>query len=178
MRPGGGWSAIWYTLNKSVEAATGPLDFWRRMASRNACKTCALGMGGQKGGMHNEAGHFPEFCKKSVQAMAADLQPPIDPMLFHTRTAAELSRSSPRQLENLGRLAYPLLRECGQPRFRRISWDEALDRAAAAMRAVSSIPPAAAAMKPRSSSNGSRESTGRITSTTAPTTATRPAARG
>lgn len=93
-------------------------------------------MGGQAGGMHNEAGHFPEFCKKSVQAMAADLQPPIDEVLFHTRTAEDLSRYSPRQLENLGRLAYPLLRENGQSRFRRIPWDEALDRAAAAMRAT------------------------------------------
>ena len=30
-------------------------------------------MGGQKGGMVNEAGRFPEVCKKSLQAMAADM---------------------------------------------------------------------------------------------------------
>jgi molybdopterin-dependent oxidoreductase alpha subunit len=135
-RAGGGWAAIWYTFAKSWGASTGALDFWRRMASKNTCKTCALGMGGQAGGMRNEAGHFPEFCKKSVQAMAADLQPPIDAMLFHTRTVDELARYSPRQLENLGRLAFPLLREAGQARYRRISWDEALDRAAGAMRAT------------------------------------------
>ena len=35
------------------------------MRSKNACKTCALGMGGQRGGMVNELGHFPEVCKKS-----------------------------------------------------------------------------------------------------------------
>lgn len=138
MRAGGGWSSIWYTLTKSMGAPAGPLDFWRRMASKNTCKTCALGMGGQAGGMRNESGRFPEFCKKSVQAMAADLQPPIDPMLFHTRTAEQLSAYSPRQLENLGRLAFPVLREWGSPRFRRISWDEALDRAATAMRATPS----------------------------------------
>ena len=136
MRAGGGWSAIWYTLEKSFHGATGPLDFWRRMSSRNACKTCALGMGGQKGGMHNEAGHFPEFCKKSVQAMAADLQPPIDAMVFHTRSVAELARYTPRQLENLGRLPFPLLREHGGTHFRRLPWDDALDRAAQAMRAT------------------------------------------
>lgn len=133
---GGGWSAIRYTLAKSFSGATGPIDFWRRMASKNACKTCALGMGGQSGGMRNEAGHFPEFCKKSVQAMAADLQPPIDPMLFHTRTVDDLARYTPRQLENLGRLAYPLLRTTGSARFQRIPWDDALDRAAEAMRAT------------------------------------------
>ena len=134
MRSGGGWSAIWYTLEKWFGASTGPVDFWRRMASRNTCKTCALGMGGQAGGMRNEAGHFPEFCKKSVQAMAADLQAPIDPKVFHARTAEDLARLTPRQLENLGRLAFPLVRENGDANFRRIGWDEALDRAGAAMR--------------------------------------------
>lgn len=134
---GGGWSAIRYTLGKTFEAATGPVDFWQRMSSKNACKTCALGMGGQAGGMHNEAGHFPEFCKKSVQAMAADLQPPIDPMVFLSRTVNDLARYTPRQLENLGRLAYPLLRTSGSARYQRISWDEALDRTAEAMRATS-----------------------------------------
>lgn len=34
----------------------------------------ALGMGGQSGGLVNERGHFPEICKKSLQAMAADMQ--------------------------------------------------------------------------------------------------------
>ena len=56
---GGGWAAIGYTIAKSLKAYGGPAAFWRRMASRNSCKTCALGMGGQQGGMRNEAGHFP-----------------------------------------------------------------------------------------------------------------------
>ncbi|MBL8747256.1 MAG: histidine kinase, partial [Phycisphaerae bacterium] len=70
---GGGFPAIWYTL-KQARAAGGFLRMWRALSSRNACKTCALGMGGQRGGMVNEAGHFPEVCKKSVQAMAADMR--------------------------------------------------------------------------------------------------------
>ena len=74
---GGGWSAIGYTIAKSFKAWGGPTAFWRHMASRNACKTCAVGMGGHEGGMRNEIGHFPEFCKKSVQATAADMQPPM-----------------------------------------------------------------------------------------------------
>ena len=44
------------------------------MRSKNTCKTCAVGMGGQLGGMVNEGGYFPEVCKKSFQAMASDLQ--------------------------------------------------------------------------------------------------------
>ena len=52
------------------------------MRGKNACKTCALGMGGQKGGMRNEAGHFPEVCKKSLQAMVADMQAGLRPEFF------------------------------------------------------------------------------------------------
>ena len=58
------------------------MALWRAMRSKNACKTCALGMGGQLGGMVNEAGHFPEVCKKSLQAMAADMQAGISPAFF------------------------------------------------------------------------------------------------
>ena len=72
MTSGGGWKAITYTLRTAQQV--GWLKLWRAMRSRNACKTCALGMGGQRGGMVNEAGHFPEVCKKSLQAMAADMQ--------------------------------------------------------------------------------------------------------
>ena len=67
---GGGFAAIGYVLKKGFEAGS-PLELYRRLRSRNVCKTCALGMGGQRGGMVNEAGHFPEVCKKSVQAQGA-----------------------------------------------------------------------------------------------------------
>ena len=73
VKTGGGWRAILYTLKKSREAG-GVWKLWKAMRSKNACKTCALGMGGQSGGMVNEAGHFPEVCKKSFQAMVADMQ--------------------------------------------------------------------------------------------------------
>ena len=75
---GGGWPAIRYTLRKAREVG-GWWKLWKAMRSRNACKTCALGMGGQRGGMVNESGRFPEVCKKSLQAMAADMQGAIAP---------------------------------------------------------------------------------------------------
>ncbi len=131
---GGGWAAIAYTVKKSLEAEGGPIRFWRRMSSKNSCKTCAYGMGGQSGGMKNELGHFPEFCKKSVQAMAADMQPPIAPDFFERHSVAELSRRSPRELENLGRLAYPLVLRVGDTHYRRVGWEESLDAIAAALR--------------------------------------------
>jgi molybdopterin-dependent oxidoreductase alpha subunit len=131
---GGGWAAVGYTFEKSLKAYGGPFAFWRRMSSRNSCKTCALGMGGQQGGMRNEAGHFPEFCKKSVQAMAADMQPPIAADFFERHSITALAKLSPRELENLGRLSYPVVREPGSGYYHRISWDQALDRIASALR--------------------------------------------
>lgn len=62
---GGGLAAVAYVLRKGREAG-GLLPLYRRLRSRNVCKTCALGMGGQAGGMVNEHGRFPEVCKKSV----------------------------------------------------------------------------------------------------------------
>ncbi len=133
---GGGLAAVWYTVRKSFEAEGGPIEFWRHMNSRNSCKTCAYGMGGQGGGMRNESGHFPEFCKKSVQAMAADMQPPIARDFFERHSVDELSRLTPRELENLGRLSYPLLLRGGDTHYRPVSWEQALDGVAAAMRAA------------------------------------------
>src|SRR5437762_11024622 len=124
-KSGGGWPAVAYTVQKSFGAYGGPMQFWRHMFSRNTCKTCALGMGGQSGGMRNEAGHFPEFCKKSVQATAADMQPPIARDFFDRFSLEQLARLTPRELENLGRLAYPVVRGVGDSHYRRISWDEA-----------------------------------------------------
>ena len=71
-RSGGGWPAIRYSFK--VGCRVGWRRMWRSIRSKNACKTCALGMGGQLGGMRNEAGQWPEICKKSLQAMAADMQ--------------------------------------------------------------------------------------------------------
>src|SRR5215510_10487497 len=133
---GGGWAAIGYTIAKSFKAWGGPAAFWRHMMSRNACKTCAVGMGGGAGGMRNEIGHFPEFCKKSVQATAADMQPPIASSFFDQYSVEQLSRLTPRELENLGRLSYPVVRGARDSHYRRIGWDEAFDRIADRLRST------------------------------------------
>src|SRR5213595_3262816 len=115
MRPptaGGGWPAIWYTLRKA-RASGGVLRMWRALTSRNACKTCALGMGGQRGGMVNEAGHFPEVCKKSLQAQAGDMAGVIAEDFFARTPVARMERMTSRELEALGRVAFPLILEKG-----------------------------------------------------------------
>ena len=74
----GGWHAIKYTFSKAREVG-GRVKLWKAMRSKMRAKRAALGMGGQKGGMVNERGNFPEVCKKSLQAMASDLQGAIKP---------------------------------------------------------------------------------------------------
>ncbi|MCY2967046.1 MAG: FdhF/YdeP family oxidoreductase, partial [Planctomycetota bacterium] len=125
LRSGGGWKAIAYTLRLANQV--GWLKLWRAMRSKNTCKTCALGMGGQLGGMVNEAGYFPEVCKKSFQAMVSDMQAGITPEFFQRYGFAELRAMSPRQLETSGRLVFPIYAGPGDTHYRAISWDEAFD---------------------------------------------------
>src|SRR5579871_2333512 len=131
LKSGGGWQAIRYSL---VQAGRfGPVKFWRAMRSKNACKTCALGMGGQLGGMVNEARRFPEVCKKSIQAMAADMQGRIEARFFESYTLDQLATLTPRELELLGRLANPIIAAPGDTHYRVVSWAEALDAAGSAL---------------------------------------------
>ncbi|MCP4817503.1 MAG: molybdopterin-dependent oxidoreductase, partial [Planctomycetaceae bacterium] len=129
-RSGGGWQAIRYTFRKAREVG-GLRKMYRALRSKNACKTCALGMGGQRGGMVNELGRFPEFCKKSLQAIAADMQPAIAPDFWYRHTIKQLQSMSPRELEASGRLVDPVLYEKGTNQYRVISWEEAIDRVVA-----------------------------------------------
>lgn len=131
---GGGWQAIRYTMRKGRQV--GMLRLWRAMRAKNACKTCALGMGGQKGGMVNERGHFPEFCKKSLQAMTADMQGRIESRFWSEFSIGQLKSFSPREMEHCGRIVEPVIAEPGDTHYRPITWDEALDRIAGKMRAT------------------------------------------
>ena len=124
---GGGWQAIWYTLRKAREMG-GLWKAWQAMRSKNACKTCALGMGGQSGGMVNEIGGFPEVCKKSLQAMAADMQGAIRPEFWRTYSIQQLQKFSPRDLETCGRIVEPVRYVRGNDYYEPITWDEAFDR--------------------------------------------------
>ncbi|HJV22353.1 MAG TPA: FdhF/YdeP family oxidoreductase [Holophagaceae bacterium] len=130
----GGFAALNYVFRKGGQ--TGFFRLWKRMRSGNACKTCAVGMGGAKGGMVNEAGHFPEVCKKGIQGMAADLMGAIPETFFRDTPIARLQWMTPRELESLGRLAFPLIKEPGDTHLRRCTWDEALARTAEAFRAA------------------------------------------
>jgi molybdopterin-dependent oxidoreductase alpha subunit len=133
MKAIGGFRSIWYVLKKARQSG-GLRAMWKAMRAPNACKTCALGMGGQRGGMENERGKFPEFCKKSVQAMAADMQGAITTAFFEQYTISQLASMSPRELESCGRLVCPMIAGPLDLHYTPISWDDALAKIATSIR--------------------------------------------
>lgn len=127
-RSGGGWKAVGYSLK--LASRVGWWKMWKAMRSKNACKTCAVGMGGQLGGMVNEGGYFPEVCKKSFQAMASDLQGAIPSSFWKQYDINQLRAMSSRQLEHCGRIVEPVVLEKGGRHFQQINWDDAIGRLA------------------------------------------------
>ncbi|MFZ9696931.1 MAG: FdhF/YdeP family oxidoreductase [Ilumatobacteraceae bacterium] len=128
VKAAGGFAAMKYVLAKG--RSVGTVALYKRLRSNNACKTCALGMGGQQGGMVNEAGHFPEVCKKSVQAQAADMGKTITEADLRRLSIGELSGFTSAQAEAMGRLTFPIVCGPNDTHFRRVPWDEAMCTAA------------------------------------------------
>ncbi|MFT4767952.1 MAG: molybdopterin-dependent oxidoreductase alpha subunit [Glaciecola sp.] len=129
---GGGAKKVLYTLN--TVRRMGLVNSAKALRSKNACKACGLGMGGQQGGMTNEAGEFPSVCNKSVQAQSTDVQPAI-PSEFFDHSLDEIRELTPKELEHAGRLGTPVFKAAGESRYRELSWDEAMDLAAQRMAA-------------------------------------------
>ena len=135
MKPitGGGTKKVLYTLN--TVKRIGLLKSTKALKSNNTCKACGLGMGGQLGGMTNEANEFPSVCNKSIQAQSTDIQPPIPNAIFE-HSLADFKQLSAKELESLGRLNTPLYKNKDEEHFTPISWQVALDIAAARLNAT------------------------------------------
>ncbi len=124
---GGGPKKILYALETARKM--GLRKSTKALTSKNTCKACALGMGGQSGGMVDELGEFPAVCNKSVQAQSTDIQPAI-PHEVLTHSLADFAELDGYDLEHLGRLDTPLYKPAGADRFEPVEWDFALARAA------------------------------------------------
>lgn len=130
---GGGPKKVLYTL-KTV-ARIGLLNSAKALNSRNTCKACGLGMGGQRGGMTNEKDEFPSVCNKSIQAQSTDIQEPIPTDLFN-HTLDDFKQLSAYELEHLGRLNNPLFKSADGNKYSPVSWEFALDKMAQAFTAT------------------------------------------
>ncbi|WP_052691798.1 FdhF/YdeP family oxidoreductase [Teredinibacter purpureus] len=132
---GGGWKAVLSVLRYAQKI--GPYNLWKTLRSKNACKACAFGTGGQKGGFKNEAGRGIEVCNKNIQAHLSDVRAGIPATVFLSTSIAEFNRMSGQQLEALGRLTIPLYKKAGDTHFTPLSYDKALSLAATKLKAAS-----------------------------------------
>lgn len=124
---GGGPKKVLHTL--STVRRMGLKNAAKALTANNACKACALGMGGQRGGMTNELDEYPSVCNKSIQAQSTDIQPPIPEEIFQ-HSLAELQALSPFELEHLGRLGNPIYKPKDSDRYQAVTWDWAIKHTA------------------------------------------------
>lgn len=125
---GGGPKKVLYTL-KTLKRI-GLMNSAKALNSRNACKACGLGMGGQRGGMTNEKNEFPSVCNKSIQAQSTDIQAPIPEVLFEQHSLDDFKQLSPREIEHLGRLNTPLFKAAESEHYQPLTWENAIQLAA------------------------------------------------
>jgi len=104
--------------------------------SKNTCKPCAFGTGGQRGGLHNEYSDRVEVWNKNSQPHPSENRDPIPVELFEQNSIAELRALSGKQLEDLGRLETPLYKPAGADYYQAISVEQALDQIATRMHAA------------------------------------------
>ncbi|HEY9907637.1 MAG TPA: FdhF/YdeP family oxidoreductase [Thermosynechococcaceae cyanobacterium] len=117
---GGGLPVIQYWAEKTLTPEG--LRLWQTLNHKSTCLSCAWGTGGQKGGFFNEEGEFLQRCAKSVEAIAAELQPAAQ---FHEQfTLTELQQLTSQQADKLGRLNVPLVRRSGSSHYERLAWEE------------------------------------------------------
>lgn len=121
---GGGLKAVKYVL--SIANDVGPRRLAEAVRSKNTCKACAFGTGGQRGGLHNEHNTGIEICNKNIQAQSGDMRAAIPSAIFADNSIAELQQLTGRELEALGRLAHPLYKAPGAEHYRVITYDEAV----------------------------------------------------
>ncbi len=106
------------------------LPFAWRILTRGVCDGCALGTTGIRDftmdGVH--------LCMVRLDLLRLNTMPALDIRLLEDASA--LSSMTASELRELGRLPYPMVRRRGEPGFKRISWDEALDLTAARINAT------------------------------------------
>src|SRR5687768_8393491 len=102
---------------------------WRILRD-GVCDGCALGTSGLSDwtlpGTH--------LCMVRLELMRLNTAPALDPATL--ADASRLSTLSSAELRDLGRLPHPMMRSSGERGFRRIGWEDALDRIAAELRAI------------------------------------------
>src|SRR5713101_1761400 len=106
------------------------LPFAWRILNDGVCDGCALGTSG----LSDWTLEGTHLCMVRLELMRLNTAPALDPRQLSD--VSSLQSKTSRDLRELGRLPEPMLRRKGDRGFRVVSWDDALDRIAAELRAV------------------------------------------
>lgn len=101
-------------------------DAWK-ILTEGVCDGCALGVAG----LHDWTLDGVHLCTTRLNLLPMNVAEPIDHDLL--ADVAPLRRKRSEELRELGRLTRPMRRRRGEPGFRPVSWDEAMDAVADAI---------------------------------------------
>jgi molybdopterin-dependent oxidoreductase alpha subunit len=113
---------------KAVRENVRELPYAWRILRRGVCDGCALGTKG----LHDWTMDEVHLCNVRLRLLRLNTMAALDPNVL--ADVGPLRRLRSAELRELGRLPYPMLRRKGEAGFSRVSWDEALDLAAARIR--------------------------------------------
>ncbi len=101
-----------------------------RILRKGVCDGCALGVAG----FHDWTISGVHLCSTRLDLLQVNTARAIPSE--HLADAGALQRMNGRELRELGRLAYPMVRYAGEQGFTRVSWDTALDLVADRIKAT------------------------------------------
>ena len=107
------------------------LPYAWRILQHGCCDGCSLGTTGMRDWTIDEI----HVCNVRLRMLRLNTMPAFDHRILED--IAPLRRRRSAQLRDLGRLAHPMVRHAGEPGFRRIGWEQALDLIAERIRATS-----------------------------------------
>ena len=117
---------IWNALVENRDQAA----YTWRILTQGVCDGCALGTAGLRDwtlpGVH--------LCNVRLRLLRLNTMPALDMRVLADASTLRGRRGD--ELRRLGRLPYPMVRQAGEPGFRRATWDEALDLVASHIRAT------------------------------------------
>lgn len=107
------------------------LPYAYRILTQGVCDGCALGVSG----LRDQTLTGPHLCTTRLNVLRLNTMPAIKPEVLHSDIET-LRKMDSAQLRELGRIPYPLVRGKGERSFRRVGWDEALERIADRIRGI------------------------------------------
>ena len=106
------------------------LPYAWKVLHKGVCDGCALGVAG----FHDWTISGVHLCTTRLNLLRVNTMAALDPDVL--ADVKRLRALTGKELRDLGRLGYPMVRRAGEPGFTRIEWDDALDILAQRIRAT------------------------------------------